>query len=245
MAQNLFEQYGLKEVANVTFYDIITKKPVLLLDTLKVSTIEQTADSVDAKGGIGNPTLITWDFNKEVALTLEDALMSPASIQLMTGAAVSEVAEAIEISTVEDVVIASGACSATKTPLAGTIYVIDNTGKIVDCTATDKAITATGAADGNAKLCYTFEAEAADNAVKITIDSKTFASTYKVVGETVIRSAKSGKDEPFQFVIEKAKVSSNATFTMSADGDPSTFSMEIRALKDDNNEMFKLIKYTK
>ena len=42
---NIFEQYGLKEVANVTFYDIKTGMPVLFLDTLKVSTIEQTAEN--------------------------------------------------------------------------------------------------------------------------------------------------------------------------------------------------------
>jgi len=29
--------------------------------TLKVSTIETTAESVDATGGWGNPKLITWD----------------------------------------------------------------------------------------------------------------------------------------------------------------------------------------
>jgi hypothetical protein len=60
---NIFEQYGLKEVANVTFYEVGTNKPVLFLDSLKVSTIEQTAESTDAKGGWGNPSLITWDLN--------------------------------------------------------------------------------------------------------------------------------------------------------------------------------------
>lgn len=29
--------------------------------TLKVSTMEQTADNVSAQGGKGNPRLITWD----------------------------------------------------------------------------------------------------------------------------------------------------------------------------------------
>ena len=49
----------------VTFYEIDSNgqpgKPVLYLDTLKVSTIEQTAESVDARGGKGNPKLVTWD----------------------------------------------------------------------------------------------------------------------------------------------------------------------------------------
>ena len=58
MANNIFEKYGIKEVADVVFYDTVTNKPVLFLDTLKVSTIEQTAEQVSARGGKGNPELI-------------------------------------------------------------------------------------------------------------------------------------------------------------------------------------------
>lgn len=39
------------------------------------------------------------------------------------------------------------------------------------------------------------------------------------------------------------KVMSEVTLTMEAEGDPSTFSMTIRVLRDANNEMMKLIKY--
>ena len=85
---NIFEQYGLKEVANVTFYDIKTGMPVLFLDTLKVSTIEQTAENTEARGGWGNPSLITWDYNKEVNVTLEDALFSAASLRTIMGAGI-------------------------------------------------------------------------------------------------------------------------------------------------------------
>lgn len=40
------------------FYEIGTETPVLYLDTLKVSTIEQTAENVSARGGKGNPESI-------------------------------------------------------------------------------------------------------------------------------------------------------------------------------------------
>ena len=62
---NILERYGIKEVADVTFYEITSTggigAPVLYLDTLKVSTIEQTADEAEARGGKGNPPLIIWD----------------------------------------------------------------------------------------------------------------------------------------------------------------------------------------
>ena len=97
---NIFEQYGLKEVANVTFYDIKTGMPVLFLDTLKVSTIETTAENVEARGGWGNPALISWDYNKEVNVTLEDALFSAASLRTIMGAGI-EVASAEAKTTID------------------------------------------------------------------------------------------------------------------------------------------------
>ena len=49
----------------VTFYELSSSgqptNPVLYLDTLKVSTIEQTAEEAEARGGKGNPPLIIWD----------------------------------------------------------------------------------------------------------------------------------------------------------------------------------------
>ena len=86
---SILDRYGIKEVADVTFYEIkddgTPGKPVLFLDTLKVSTIEQTAEQVDARGGKGNPKLITWDYGKEITVNVEDALFSPKSMSIMLG----------------------------------------------------------------------------------------------------------------------------------------------------------------
>lgn len=53
--------------------------------TLKVSTIEQTAETSEQKGGKGNTTLIMWDYNKDINVTLEDALFSARSMAIMFG----------------------------------------------------------------------------------------------------------------------------------------------------------------
>lgn len=65
----------------------------------------------------------------------------------------------------------------------------------------------------------------ADQAVEVTISPDTFPGTYRVVGDTFMRSEKTGKDEAFQFVIGKAKVNSEVTITLEAEGDPSTNEM--------------------
>lgn len=90
---NIFEQYGIKEVADVTLYAIELDKndnevyiPVLYMDTLKVSTVEESTQQTSAQGGMGNPKLIAWDYGKDITVTLEDALFTPASNSMNWGA---------------------------------------------------------------------------------------------------------------------------------------------------------------
>ena len=88
---NLFQKYGIKEVADVTFYSITRVGneefyiPVLFLDTLKISTIDQKAEHVTASGGYANADLLSWGHSKKLGLSLEDALFSPASMNMTFG----------------------------------------------------------------------------------------------------------------------------------------------------------------
>ena len=71
--------------------------------------------------------------------------------------------------------------------------------------------------------------EAAD-ANMLVISPNRFPGTYKVVGDALIRD-EDGKDSAFQFVIERAKLMSEVTLTMQAEGDPSTklLNVEVKA----------------
>lgn len=88
---NIFDQFGIKEVADVTLYSIHKKQdgsgniyyiPALFLDTLKISSTEKSAENVWAEGGYGNARLISWDYGKTINVSLEDALCTPASLGL-------------------------------------------------------------------------------------------------------------------------------------------------------------------
>ena len=70
----------------------------------------------------------------------------------------------------------------------------------------------------------------APNSIVISVDANGFPDTYTVVGKTYAR-ATDGKDHLFTFVIFKAKVNSEASFEMSADGDPSTLNMSLKVLR--------------
>ena len=245
---NIFEQFGLKEVANVTFYNIETGLPELFLDSLKVSTIEQTAENVDARGGWGNPALVSWDYNKEVNVTLEDALFSSASLKVMMGAKSVEAknGEVAEVSYNELIKVDdAGKGKLSYAPKAGKkVYFLNeetNEYEVITVNGQDFTVPVV---DKTIRVFYVIEVNGTNgDAVTITIDAGTFGGTYRLVGDTVVRSRETGKDEPFQFVMEKVKVNSEVTFTMEAEGDPATFNMPIKVLKDDNGNMFKLIKY--
>ena len=179
-------QFGIKEVADVRFYKVgdvevdtttgkvvytgeTEPKAVLALDTLKVSTLEFTAEQAEARGGKGNPPLIIWDYGREVNVTLEDATMSIDSLEVMFG-----------------------------DKIAGS-----------------------------------------ENTI-ISINAQKFPGTYAIVGKTYARDI-DGIDHIFTFYIPKAKVQSENTFTMEAEGDPTVFNMSLRVLR--GNEKGDMVQF--
>lgn len=246
---NIFEQYGLKEVANVTFYEVGSNKPVLFLDSLKVSTIEQTAESTDAKGGWGNPSLITWDYNKEVNVTLEDALFSTMSLKTMMGAGIKVASSSAkqEIDINEAIALDSTGRGDLTYPIkdgAEVFYLDTEKGEYKSIEPSSQEITIEGMKNQEVRVFYKAEVDGTNgNAVEITIGASNFGGTYRIVGDTTVRNI-NGVDEPFQFVMEKAKITNEVTFTMEAEGDPATFNLPLKVLKDSKGNMFKLIKYS-
>jgi hypothetical protein len=91
-------KFGVREIANVVFKaknqqtigDKIFEKgqPVFYLDTAKTSSMEGAATTVYATGGRGNTRLIAWEGEKTLTFTVEDALLSPVSFAMLSGAGV-------------------------------------------------------------------------------------------------------------------------------------------------------------
>ena len=85
---NIFNKYGIKEVADVVFYSITRiddtefYTPVLFFDTLKTSSLSKTIETVNAFGGKANKKILSWSFDKDIKLKLEDALFSQASLNM-------------------------------------------------------------------------------------------------------------------------------------------------------------------
>ena len=233
---SILERYGIKEVADVTFYELNANgtpgAPVLYLDTLKVSTIEQTAEEAEARGGKGNAPLIIWDYGKEINVTLEDALFSAKSMAIMFGN--GQVTE--ENKVLKTVHFVGKNKPAHWEAPNGDKIAIPDSAKCYDAKSEEVS-----SFEDNMRYFCTFEVEVEGQAIEISANS--FPGTYYVVGDTYARSEATGKDEFFQFIIAKAKVTSENTITLEAEGDPSVFNMNLRVMRPADGKMMKLVKY--
>ena len=258
---NILDRYGIKEVADVTFYELEGEgevgAPVLYLDTLKVSTIEQTAENTSARGGKGNPELIMWDYGKEITVTLEDALFSAKSMAMMYGV---KTTDKQDFANAEYVLKTVTRLSNQYNDTDKTITINGDTFKVYKDAEGKEAGVKFYDADGNeGKAPDGMESpweevtvenyEFATGYIKVSgqqivISSDKFPGNYYVTGDTYARSEATGKDEFFQFIIPKAKMQSEVTLTMEAEGDPSTFSMNLKVLRPADGDMMKLVKYS-
>lgn len=243
MALNPLQKYGIKEVADVTFYEINADEsrgaPVLYLDTLKVSTIEQTAETSDATGGKGNATLISWDYGKEINVTLEDALFSAKSLAMMFGGSQIEDLSTSDVKIVKTINF-RGTTVPTKWTLPGGGEQTIGTSTIYNAATGGEVDSEDLTSDGDYYM--TFEVNSPAGSL-ITISADTFPGVYYVTGDTFARSQATGKDEFFQFIIPKAKMLAENNITLEAAGDPTVFNLSLKVLRPTNKKMMYLVSY--
>jgi len=91
-------RFGVREICNVvlrakakmtvgskTFYK---DEPVLYFDSLTTSSLEGAATTVYAQGGRGNARLLAWEGERTLTFNMTDALISPESFSVLSGATV-------------------------------------------------------------------------------------------------------------------------------------------------------------
>ena len=91
-------KFGVREICDVTFkttadfqkvgHTVFKKAgmPAFMIDTAKTSTLEQATSTVYAQGGKGYNRLIAWEGEKTMTFTVEDALISPMGLAVLSGA---------------------------------------------------------------------------------------------------------------------------------------------------------------
>ena len=257
-------KFGVREICNVVFRAKDAMKigsatfakgeTVLFMDSAKTSTLESAATSVYAQGGRGNTRLVTWEGEKTLTFTVEDALLSPISFAMLSGAGVvkgdpkknDEVhVHMTTTTTVGDsgkVDLTNALGAEDKICKTAPIFVMgvekddgSLTGKIYPSTIdeTAKTLTITGqdipAAATPIMVDY-YVLKKAANVTELQIDAEKFAGYFYVEADTLFRAQKDGKDYPANITLPNVKIQSNWTFSMASTGDPSTFTFTMDAM---------------
>ena len=249
------ERFGVKEVVEATFYNLATGKPELFLDTLKMSSLNMEAQETVITGGQGNPELISWDFGKTGTMEIQDALLNPKAFATKSGnALVTGVAEVYKReANLTAVAGESGKSKITllKPAIAGSVHVYlsedgyDQELEIATFTlATNEVIfDLTDVAIGEDVLVY-YRYLTDDKAQTIKVSSDKFPGYYRVVGDTLVKNEKTGVDEAFQIVIDKAKMSSAFSLSLEPEN-PSVFDFSLKIMKaTGSTDMVRMTKYT-
>ena len=246
-------KFGVREVADVMLKAKVDNQkvgnktfakgqPVCHFDTLKTTTVEGAATTVYATGGKGNPRLIAWEGERTLTFTMEDALISPMGIAILTGAGLIEAGQdnagKILQHITETVKAGDNGVIVTKETVADIgdtdIWVckLDDEGNpdgnFIEGSTSESGITASGIEKDNYVMVdYYVEREA--GLMQIDIEPDKFGGNYYLEASTLFRDQSTGKDYPAEFVLPNCRIQSNFTFTMAPTGDPSTFTFTVDA----------------
>lgn len=263
-------RFGVREICNVVFRAKATQylgakkfyknEPVLYFDTLKTSSLEGAATTVYATGGRGNAQLVAWEGERTLTFTMEDALISPESFAILSGAGLLAASKEepvyvhttsqIQVSKKNTITLPETPCwnhqYASTDPLYhknADIFVMTMTNGQID---SEPCIPVKIDEDGKTLTCFShagtidvgdivfvdYYVKRTGGAQTIEITADKFGGYYYIEAETLFRDEQSGVDMPAEFVIPKAKVQSNFTFSMASSGDPSTFTFTMDAFPD-------------
>ncbi len=267
MANIQAQRFGVREICNVVFKAKAPMKignttfqkgqPVLYMDTAKTSTLEGAATTVYATGGRGNTRLIAWEGEKTLTFTVEDALLSPISFAMLSGAGLlggESVENLVHVHTTSYAVVekdADGASIDLSDALATNEFICPDAPVFIMKSAADGAIygavleaeTLTGATkiltltdaaaaqvdNGDTVFVDYYVVKTEKQVTELQIDMEHFGGYFYVEADTLYRFQEDGQDYPAIITLPNVKIQSNFTFSMAATGDPSTFTFTMDA----------------
>ena len=257
------DNFGIREVMNITYYNLETHKPEIFLDSLKMSSQEHAAETTYARGGYSNPRLIGWDFDRDVTINVQDALISQKMMAIMAGTEVETtgnitIFEDLKVKTVSsNLQVTLEKLPTDKAANIKAIYFVKDgaeydiapsgTGNFVKYAISAGVITfenegtPTKPIEAGDLVIISYEYEVT-GIERVVFKTDKFPGTYKMVGDTFVRDT-NGVDHPYQMVVHRAKLMPGFSVEMSGEGDPAVFDYQMETLKGPENHMIEYIKY--
>ena len=254
-------KFGVREICNVVFRATAPQtigastfekgQPVLYIDSAKASTLEGAATSVYATGGRGNTRLVTWEGEKTLSFSVEDALISQMGLAILSGAGLikGNSTQKVHVHTTMTATLdsdkkidvskffndtTSTICDQApifivKTEADGSLTGVSSKGTLDSSSKKISLNTNTNFAANDKVFVDFYVWKKADAVSEIIIDASHFAGTYYVEAETLFRRQTDGFDAPVAITLPNVKIQSNFTFSMASSGDPSTFNFQMDA----------------
>lgn len=248
-------KFAVRDCGVVTVKDVLTGKIITRLDTLKTLNLETTGEMIWSTGGRGNAKLVGFAGDKNATLALEDALFDLKALALMTGNTAIEGAKDVVKS--EILKSANDAITLAKTPKGDMLGVfrLNTDGSLGqeltkgtasptanEFTITGKVITLNSATTDGDKFAVFYTVSAA-NATTVKVSSDAFPKSFALEAEVLVVGADQ-KVYQANLQVPVCKFQESFNLSLSNEGDPSTFSMNIEILKPaTSTELWELVVY--
>lgn len=231
--QHNIERFGMVTVMDVVLYGLdgngAFKKPILFLDTLKMTNINTEGSAKEIRGGIGNDMLINYDFGRTANIEMQDALLSTESLAVLWGTSVGSTS-IVDYNEVRS-------AKPTATPVAGSVYIYPVDGTTAIAEGADDFDDYTNGTSKESRFIYQVAVTDKD---QIVLTNDNFPSVLRMVGETFVIDENTGVKKRIQIEIPKLKINSNFSFSLDAEGDASVFDFSGVALANSSGEIIKV-----
>lgn len=253
-------RWAVRDVATASFFDLNTGKLKVKLETLKMSNIENSAETVYASGSSGNPKLVGFSGGRAARFILQDALFSNEMLGMLLGNDVTSGAEDVTRNNVlivnSDQVTLPYSPSSNGALISVNKLLFDGTlGASFDYvsatpTANEYSVTGNvvsfeaGALDDGDKVLIYYQTAGSPDTKKITASTDKFAGSYKLILDVLVRDYHLKKDFAAQITVPNAKVEDNWNVNLQPDGDPSVLDIPMEALKpSDSTDLYTMLIY--
>lgn len=250
-------RWAIRNAGKATFYDLVTKKAIVTLPTLKTSGVETSGETVYARGGDGNAKIVGFSSNRESKLTLEDAIFDNSAVAMLTGNDIVRGKKTIDRNEVQGVT--SNTLTLNKTPKGAIVSVFklneDGTNgqeytlgtpstNPTEYSVSGKVLTLNSGVANDTKFMIYYQVETDTTASTVKVTSDKFGGTFKVVIDVLVVDEYTKKGFQGQLIVPNAKFEDNFNLNFAADGDPATLTLPLEVLKSPiGTDMWSLVVY--
>lgn len=237
-------QWAIRDAGTIMFRDVETYDIKAIVKSSKTFDLETTSNTVYARGGSGNPKLVSFKGGKETTVTATSALFDNSLLALQLGCDTEEGTHVIPINSDASTAILEGSnveVTPKYTVKDGKFYSVVKLGSNgltvaksfeLNATATTsatleadeyavvggKVILPAGEAGSMIGLYYN---GTVTDAVKIENKSTKFAGEYRIEVDVIAKDAMTSKEYNGLLIFPKAALTDEVNLSLSVDGEPS------------------------